>query len=395
MSSYVGNVTIGSNTYPVGSTLYGTCATAAVTPAKVVLLPSFDQLLKGVTIHVKFTNTNTAASPTLDVNSTGAKQIMRYGSTPASSTIGTSWSAGAIISFTYDGTYWVMNDITTTDLVTWNSIVDKPATYAPSSHTHPVNQLTWANGINLTCTSSVNNGEWSIDLKPGNKSGCYWHVWSEKTRNTILRCNADDSTVEIPYGTLSVKTGGNKVTIGNQIILVGNAQTTQNGCIEIFGKNTPFIDFHYAASGMDYTTREIATDYAVLHYQGKKSDGSNVNARLIAGAFEVHSSKHVKENVENITTEEAMKLMELRPVSFDYKYINEPNQRGLIAEEVLDIYPEMVYVPDGYKKFDPNDPFRVPSIDYSKFVPYLIKVCQIQEAKIEQLENDIQELKNT
>lgn len=110
--SYVGNVTADGSTHLVGSTLYGTCSTAAGIAAKVVACADFDHLFTGVTIHVKFTNSNTASNATLNVNSTGAKPLCCYGTTRAGITIKSSWSAGAVVSFTYDGTSWVMNDYT-------------------------------------------------------------------------------------------------------------------------------------------------------------------------------------------------------------------------------------------------------------------------------------------
>ena len=111
MSSYAGQVeTSGGTNSPIGSTLYGTCSTAAATAAKVVTLADFDTLLTGVTIHVKFTYGNTAASPTLNVNSTGAKNIYAYGTTAPGTTAAASWAANSVVSLTYDGTAWRMND---------------------------------------------------------------------------------------------------------------------------------------------------------------------------------------------------------------------------------------------------------------------------------------------
>jgi len=112
--SYIGNVKVDSATHLVGSTLYGTCNTAAGTKEKAVVCTNFDKLLTGVTIHVKFDNTNSIADPTLNVNNTGAKAIKRYGTTAPSTSVQTSWYAGAVISFTYDGTYWMMDDWTYT-----------------------------------------------------------------------------------------------------------------------------------------------------------------------------------------------------------------------------------------------------------------------------------------
>ena len=85
---------------------YGTCATAAATQAKVVVCEGF-VLEEGATISVLFTNAQTYnGTPTLNVNSTGAKNIRYKADTNAVRYI---WSAGEIIDFTYNGTYWIMH----------------------------------------------------------------------------------------------------------------------------------------------------------------------------------------------------------------------------------------------------------------------------------------------
>lgn len=81
---------------------YGTCATAAATVAKVVTCSDF-VLETGATIAVKFTYYNTGASPTLNVNGTGAIAIKQYGSTAASTYM---WRSGEVVMFVYNGSYW-------------------------------------------------------------------------------------------------------------------------------------------------------------------------------------------------------------------------------------------------------------------------------------------------
>ena len=109
--SYAGQVEVGSGvTSPVASTLYGICNTAAATAAKVVTLSDYDELITGTTVHVKFTYSNTAASPTMQVGSTAAKPIYQYATTTPGTTEATSWKANSVVSFTYDGTAWRMND---------------------------------------------------------------------------------------------------------------------------------------------------------------------------------------------------------------------------------------------------------------------------------------------
>lgn len=111
MASYVGNVVSGGENNLVASTLYGTCQTLSSETVKVVTLASFDELIVGTTVHVKFLNTNTADQPVLDVNGTGEYPIytdsVNYpGKTPISS-----WQANSVVSFTFDGTAWRMNDV--------------------------------------------------------------------------------------------------------------------------------------------------------------------------------------------------------------------------------------------------------------------------------------------
>ena len=115
--SYISELQIDNGAIvPVGSSLYGICDTAVGTYAKVVTLANFDTLIKGVTVHVKFTNGNSAplTNPsdstqhlTLKVGSTSAQQISNPGGN-------INWSSGAVISFTLDGDTepynWIVND---------------------------------------------------------------------------------------------------------------------------------------------------------------------------------------------------------------------------------------------------------------------------------------------
>ena len=87
---------------------YGVCDTAASIAAKEVTISGYFKLEPGAMIVVKFTKTNTASTPTLNVNNTGAKPLYRYGTTKMSSSSATTgWSAGAVQLLVYDGTGWI------------------------------------------------------------------------------------------------------------------------------------------------------------------------------------------------------------------------------------------------------------------------------------------------
>lgn len=156
--SYIGNVNVGGTTHLVGSTLYGTCTTAANTAAKVVTCANFDQLLTGVTIHVKFSNVNTASNPTLNVNSTGAKAIRRYGSTAPGQTAATSWQENSVVSFTYDGTYWFLND--------W---LNDNTTYSVAT--------TSANGLMSSTDKTKLDGMKTVEVSTSEPTQSYVSVW--------------------------------------------------------------------------------------------------------------------------------------------------------------------------------------------------------------------------
>lgn len=202
-------------------------------------------------------------------------------------------------------------------------------------------------------------------------------------------------------------------------------------CIEIFGQGgVPFIDFHYGGSSADYTSRLIdasstfnyltnsgihqfcnGSGSQVARIQSNGTFGASSGGTSIVGSaiycqsdwsgssyapvygtsFTNPSSKLVKENVVDMPEEEAKKILRLKPVDFDYieAYGGEKNQHGLIAEDTLDIIPSCVTIPEGYseKEFDAEKGIRnkVLAIDYSKLVPYLIKMVQIQQEEIEKL----------
>ena len=88
-----------------GTRYYGTCSTAFSTAAKVVSVNSDFTLTTGVSVLVKFTAVNTATSPTLNVNSTGAKAIHKISGTSAGAG---AWVPNEIVELMYDGTCWVM-----------------------------------------------------------------------------------------------------------------------------------------------------------------------------------------------------------------------------------------------------------------------------------------------
>ena len=98
-------------------THFATCSTAAATQAKTASVAGFN-LVTGARVTIKFTVTNTAANPTLNVNGTGAKAIKYRGAA-----INTGYlAANRVYEFVYDGTdYLFMGDINTDSNTTYSA----------------------------------------------------------------------------------------------------------------------------------------------------------------------------------------------------------------------------------------------------------------------------------
>lgn len=107
---YIGRVQIdGGAERPIGSTLFGICETVATTAAKSIANNSsigqyFKTPMLGITVHIQFTHGNSVASGlTLKLGDADAKPI----SNPGGSCV---WQDNTVVTFTYDGTSWVVND---------------------------------------------------------------------------------------------------------------------------------------------------------------------------------------------------------------------------------------------------------------------------------------------
>jgi len=123
-----------------------------------------------------------------------------------------------------------------------------------------------------------------------------------------------------------------------------------------------------------------------------------IDSEIIYCTSELHSpniyhdsSRIVKTNIVPETEESARRILDLDVVKFDYKPGVCPDssrfdRRGLIAEDTLNVMPEIVYVPDEYKKNGyTGDNTKVPSIDYIKIIPDLVKMVQIQQKQLDRV----------
>jgi len=115
-------------------------------------------------------------------------------------------------------------------------------------------------------------------------------------------------------------------------------------------------------------------------------------------SFTNPSSRLIKENIRDMTEDEARKILGVRIVDFDYKeaFGGQKDQEGVIAEELLELFPHAVTVPYGYDEtnFDESKGLenQIMSVDYAKLVSPLIKLVQMQQSQIDILQTRVSAL---
>lgn len=191
---------------------YGECSTAAATAAKTVTVQGDFVLEKGSMVAVKFTYTNTASSPTLNVTpqggtATGAKSIKRYGTTAISTSALTSWTAGQVVIFIYDGTYWQR---TFNDTNTWTANSATAAGYVASGQGY---------GDSLWQTSDTGAPAW------------------RKTFGKYISASGIVLGTDLSNNTVGTYGGGNSIVAGTGNIVQQNVSMNY-----LFGENNSAID---------------------------------------------------------------------------------------------------------------------------------------------------------
>ena len=139
------------NKIRLAASAYGVCESAADAQIKVVDMTGFT-LETGISIMVKFVNANTYVGPNLKVGTSNGYPIKLYGSANVGAdSLTTSWPAGAIVQFTFDGTNWVMTFGVNTDTT---YTVDQ--TYN-SSGSNPISGSGVADAISDLDITTINN----------------------------------------------------------------------------------------------------------------------------------------------------------------------------------------------------------------------------------------------
>lgn len=241
---------------------YATCSTVSATAAKVAVCTGF-KLTTGATVLVKFSNTNSAASPTLNVNSTGAKPIVAYGTTAIQAY---AWKAGQAVTVVYDGTSWVAL------VQSWATTTYYGITKLSSS--------TSSTSTTLAATASAvkaayDRNSWdSITLT--NALGLAYGGTGATTA-AGARTNLGISVTQLYTGTLT--TGSTTFNYGsyNFYIIVGQPSSSSSRCTVVIPKSvitTSAVSYQFADEANYYSFNlSYSGTTATLAYKGRSSSG--------------------------------------------------------------------------------------------------------------------------
>lgn len=226
MANYIIDSLNLSNDKHVFTLPYGISSTAASTAAKTVTVENFvaslDELEVGTTINVKFTNANSASSPTLNVNDIGAIAI----SSPYTVKGGAyKWVAGSTLLLTYDGTNWVRQFVEDTN-TTYSVATQSANGLMAAADKKKLDELVIPTSFNITATATDDNvvdltatgGANSVTItgshaKKGPSSG-----YTSGNTTTSISGSGASKTIKIPQ--ITVDTYGHVTAAADESVAI-------------------------------------------------------------------------------------------------------------------------------------------------------------------------------
>ena len=254
---------------------YGTCSTDAATAEKVITIINNDNwtLKTGSLITVKFANTNTAASPTLNVNGTGAKSIY-YNNAVYTSSSSYGGYKNRHITYQYDGTYWVFicwsYDTNSDTKVTQSAAITTNGEY-PVILGYSTSTSSVTNTVNKTSTLKYNPSTQILTTPKLKLSNATADKLAIINNNQQVVSHGDSDTLTIDGGHWTIAIGDCCFEAGTQV------QTTLDG-------QTKNIE--------DFKTGDVVISYDI----NSKEYHEAICKKLIINKHTIHIAKVILED---------------------------------------------------------------------------------------------------
>ena len=169
---------------------------------------------------------------------------------------------------------------------------------------------------------------------------------------------------------------------------------------ELFYLDIPVYNANYEPTGQVARVLQVAPQYdgrpAPLQspsvYAWTSGGSANVGVNSLGTLYRISSSRRYKHDIQDLTLEEAKKLLDLKPRTFKYNddFLTPDDERvgkdvpGFISEEVSDLLPIAV---------DHDNEGNAEMWNVNVLVPCMLKLIQDQEKRIVTLEAEVKALK--
>ena len=297
---------------------FGTCDTAAATAAKTVSITTGTFALEaGSTIAVKFTNANTANSPTLNVNSKGAKNVWVNGARITSGA-NKALLKGTVV-FVYDGSVWnlIGNYYDTTYTL---------ATVATSgSYNDLSNTPTIPSAVAVKGNAESNYRTGNVNLTPAN-IGALALTGGTVTGNVRIAKTGTDSSV-------------------NSYLYLGNntaaASGGARGIIDIFSSNTYRTRIYHDTSNMQLTDDRVLylpnVDGTILTSAGGTLTG-NLEIQASSGNSQISLGNNTSDGIIGLYNSDSGAYVAITPGTLTTnRTITVPDVNGVFAYKGEDL----------------------------------------------------------
>lgn len=271
----------------------------------------------------------------------------------------------------------------------YSDLTDKPT--IPSNTWRPVqDNLTTANSTDCL---SANMGKYLYETKANSNHTHDSRYYTETEVNNLLKAK-----MPVSGGTFTGAVGfanGTWNPVGDDCF-IGDFNAA--GCVAFKSMSSQLTGIALVGAGSNMYGRLLVQNdggdmYLATNGAFYVSNGNNsARAPIYASAFTQSSSRRVKKNIEDMTDEEAKKLLHVEVKSYDYINPDMPDGCfGCIAEDMAKLIPSCV---NGDVDCADDDAAAIQGIgiDYSKLVPHLIKMVQIQQAQIDAQQEQINKL---
>lgn len=212
------------------------------------------------------------------------------------------------------------------------------------------------------------------------------------TPDAPLRITFSDNTGGVTGLHIQNTNGGASAYSG--VYYFSNTDTTSGSVFQGFNNSTHEFSINNVASAPSLNFMTGSASRIYVSSAGNVGIGTtapgqklDVAGAVQAGAFYYSSDERLKKNIEAIAKSKALQdILALRPVTYNWKDPAQPTdtQIGFIAQQVETIAPALVTT---------NSSTGMKAVDYARVAPLLVGAIQAQQAQIDALKAEIEQLK--